>query len=865
MHRTLYKTAATLLVMIASVLPLNAQVTVRADPANNGGQIDRSLFSLVNYQAVLERGSSIAERAVQWLNMDATYQRLATTPPQFEPANDNSEPSVTNWAGFFPQQLFASQNRRYVGRELVEKVRDDGMEPVLLLAYNLPWLSPTGDITYAPDDPDEWAEFASAALRAVNGEPGSGDYELRVKHVEIWNEPDTELYWKGRADEYYELFRTVAERLALDHPDVLMGGPSALNYTSPWALNFVRSVGEHLDFYVYHSYNEDPERIVERVKQMSQFLRQTTGRDIPIMITESDNFGLTGDAKMEYLIRRQILLQDVRDQIDGFHHFQAPAYREGDRFFGVVRDNGSVIDHNYYPFWLFRDLVGEEINLQVSGGSASQRSQMLSIAAAAADRMSTVMYLPRSATEAIEVTVESVVPPALSNGLVIISRVSAERSGVTGAMLNDGASLRRETIRLEPGTGVSITILEGNPEELIWTDIEIDRTSGLVGQPINARVRMINTSVAEIRGSMQMLGFPEEWDVTEVEGSSSFRDLEPGAVHEVTYQLIPSSPTPVGGSGAYIFVSARPPRSRSIRMNSLAVNLQVDAPVRTVARPNRIYVTAGYEGEVTARLTNTLGETVVGEFGLELPQGFSSSRDRSVTLRADDQVELTFPIEASGSIVQGTYTGHFRFQYNGIAFREPFEIIATEFRIDLESRVVDLSDYYNVDGVTFQDNFQAFDLDGFGGRFALPGELLPPPGEKNYLGVRFAFPEVASDAHLVETRGQSIDLPAGRFDRLALLTTTVNSDKSEVLTVVYADGSTQRIELTVTDWCVQPKNNEIPVVRAPYRHMTEGVLRDCNPQIFLLQYPIDASKEVRELRLPDRPTLYIVAASLVRE
>jgi hypothetical protein len=300
-------------------------------------------------------------------------------------------------------------------------------------------------------------------------------------------------------------------------------------------------------------------------------------------------------------------------------------------------------------------------------------------------------------------------------------------------------------------------------------------------------------------------------------------------------------------------------------MNSLAVNLQVDAPVQTIARPNRVYVTAGYEGEVTARLTNTFGETVIGEFGLELPDGFSSSGDRTVTLRAEEEAELTFPVEASGGVSDGTYIGQFRFLYDGIAFREPFEIIVTEFRTEMESRTVDLSGYYNVDGVTFQDDFEAFDQEGFGGRFALPGELLPPPGEKNYLGVDFTFPDVASEEHLVETRGQSVDLPSGAYDRLALLTTTVNSDKSETLTVVYADGSTQRIEFNVTDWCVQPKHDEIPVVRAPYRHMTAGVLRDCNPQIFLVQYEIDSSKEVRELRLPTRPTLYIVAVSLVRE
>ncbi len=858
-------TLVLVLFVACGLVPAGAQITARVDPAGSGDPIDRSLFSLVNYQSVAEIASSIAARAVLWLNMEGTFQRLATTPPLFEETNDNADPTVIHWAGFTPGRLFASENRRHVGRELVEKVREDGMEPVLLLAYNVPWLSTNGDITQAPTDPREWAELASAALRAVNGEPGSRDYELRVRYVEIWNEPDTEIYWKGTADEYYELFRIVAERLEDDHPDVLVGGPAALNYTSPWALNFIRSAGDLLDFYVYHSYNEEPERLVERIGQVATFIRQTLGRDIPIMITESDNFGLVGAQKIDYLVRRQILLQDVREQVEGFHHFQARAYQEGDRVFGLVRDDGSVIDYNYFPFWLFRDLVGEQIPVRLSGGSSSSRSAIQSIASAADDRMTTVLYLPLAESDPVSVTVESLVPNALRDGLVLVSRVAEGESGVVSAALNEGASRREDAVRLEPGTGVAVTVLAGNPPELIWTDIDLNRSTGLVGQPIRATVQMTNTSTDSLRGSLQLLGLPEDWEIEVAVGDDSFRDLMPGEVHEVVFDVMPTSPTPVGGSGAYVFVSARPPRSRSVRMNSLAVNVDVDAPVQIVPRPDRIHMTGGYDGELVARFTNTFTRDVTGRLGIEVPDGFTASDTRTITIEEGNEVELTFDIGATEDVNEGTYTGFYVFLFDGIAFREPFAIIVTEFATDLSSTVVDLDDEYNVDGVTFQDDFEAYDQDGFGGRFALPGELLPPPGRKNYLGVEFAFPDVASDAHLVETRGQTIDLPDGRFDSLALLATTVNSDKSETLTVVYTDDSTDEIEFNLTDWCVGTKFGEVPVVRAPYRHMTAGILRDCNPQIFLVRYEVDSSKTVDELRLPNRPTLYVVAATLVAE
>lgn len=854
-------------VLLAALFPAVAwgQVTIVADSARTGEPIDRSLFSLVNYQSVAEMAGSVAERAVLWLGAEGTFQRLATTPHRFEPQNDNDDPDVMNWSGYRPDELFASENRRYVGRELVEKVRDDGMEPVMLLAYNLPWLSPDGDITQAPEDPREWAEFASAALRAVNGAPGSADYELRVRYVEIWNEPDTQLYWKGSASQYQELFREVVERLDRDHPDVLVGGPAALNYTSPWALGFIRSTADYLDFYVYHSYNEAPEQLVERIEQVDQYIRQTAGRPIPIMITESDHFGLAGASKIDYLIRRQVLLQTVRDQVEGFHHFQARAYQEGPHLFGLVRDDGSVIDYNYYPMWLFRDVFGDEIDLQLSGGSRIDRESLVTIASVADDRMSTVVYLPLAAARPLTVSVESALPAALRDGLVLVSRVADGDSGVVATELNSGVARRTDEFELQPGTAVAVTVLAGNPSELIWTDIELDRTSGLVGQPIRATLRMMNTSRDSLRGAIQPLGFPTDWEIQLVDGEDSFRDVMPGEVVEAVFDVTPTSPTPIGGSGVYAFVSARPPRSRSVRMNSLAVNIAVDAPVQTIGRPNRVYLTEGYRGEVTARFTNTFSGSVVGDVSIEAPDGFVVDSPRTLSLSLGEAQELTFAIETTGAVEAGTYVGNYAFLYDGISFREPFDIIVTDFDTGVSGQIVDLDDSYNVDGVSFQDDFEAHDQEGFGGRFAYAGELLPPPGPKNYLGIDFHFPDVASDAHFVEMRGQTIALPQGRFDRLALLATTVNSDKSETLTVVYTDGTSQEIDFDLTDWCVEPKNGEVPVVKAPYRHIPSGVLRDATPQIFLVQYDLDPTKSVRELRLPTRPTLYIVAATLVTE
>jgi hypothetical protein len=814
------------------------------------GQIDPTLFSLVNYQELLDKGESVGVLAIQRLGLEGTMQRLATAPHLFMP-----EPGVVS-----SEDLFASESRRYLGLELVEETMDAGMDPVLLLAYNVPWLSPDGDITQAPTDPRAWAELAERAVTSVNGEPGPG-YELRVKFVEIWNEPDTPIYWQGSAEQYYELFRLAAAAIKAKHPEVKVGGPVAINYMLPWTRNFIRECRDSVDFLVYHTYNEPVDQLVTRARQMAELFRKETGRtDAQIMITETDNFWLTGEEKIDYLIRRQLAFQEIRDDVDGLHQFQAKAYAEGDRVFGMVNLNGSVVPHNYWPYWIMRDLRGDQLDVEVARGGRT-----MAMAGRTANTVSTLVYEPLDGS-AKRVSLQMSVPADFRDGMLLISSVGAGSAGIAAARPIGGADRIAEELDLAPGQAVAVTVRREAGDDLVWAALEFSSDRALVGQALEATITMRNITTQPVQGIAQVLGVPQEWRVEAIDGSDRFRDLAPGAVHTARFTIETREATPEEGSGAYAFVSARPSGRRSVRMSSVATSILVEAPVAFLTKPELVYTTAGYEAELRVYVTNTYSETISGTLRVDLPEGVRGGDEREITIPRGETVRADFLLESDSGTEQKNYAASVVFDFQGNAFTHPVDVIVTEFPTGMESTIVNLAPFLNVDGASSLTDFGDFDQEGFGGRFALPAQFMPDEGENRYLGVTFDFPSTADGAlNLVEARGQTIPLPGGRHDWLYLLTTTVNSSKGdEEMVVRYADGA-ETIPFQVTDWCVQPKYGDIPIMRSPYRHIEVGILKDCRPQIFLIRLPLDSSREVVSVTLPETRTLYFTSMTLARE
>ncbi|HUE02788.1 MAG TPA: S53 family peptidase [Bryobacteraceae bacterium] len=174
----------------------------------------------------------------------------------------------------------------------------------------------------------------------------------------------------------------------------------------------------------------------------------------------------------------------------------------------------------------------------------------------------------------------------------------------------------------------------------------------------------------------------------------------------------------------------------------------------------------------------------------------------------------------------------------------------------------DLSAAYNVHGI-YKDGaiYTSGGLDGDGSSYSynlLTASRIP-------YGTQYNFgPPDKLDA--VSGTGDPIALPAGQFSRLSLLATGVNGDQTaQVITVTYTDGSTSEFTQSFSDW-FSPGNfpSEVDTVAMAYRNLNNGTQDDRTFNLYGYAFPIDNTKTVQSLTLPDNRNLVLLAATLLR-
>jgi hypothetical protein len=343
--------------------PPRAEYHVEVDVTREVGPANRALFSWVNYQRFSSEATFGSMQSFHNLNPAGTQARTEIMIDLMEPVNDNDDPYVYDWKRFRPDSMY-----RFIesdGAEFYDEMLALEMEPIALLTYNVEWLGEGGSRTAPPTSNAEWAEFAAAVVRAPNG---SGEnYEPRLTMIEVWNEPSPGgPYWSGTREEYFALFRAVAERIHEEFPGVKVGGPAVLSSDSDFMLDFIEACGDVADFYTMHFYNQDPVLMTRRIESWAAYIAEETAKTEPLLnVTESDNWEIVGPEKVDYLLKRQFELVRRSHLIAGFHHFSLPYYRErADRVFGLIRPSGEVIRYNYLPYWLFRGHEGELVDVR---------------------------------------------------------------------------------------------------------------------------------------------------------------------------------------------------------------------------------------------------------------------------------------------------------------------------------------------------------------------------------------------------------------------------------------------------------------------------------------------------------------------
>ena len=159
------------------------------------------------------------------------------------------------------------------------------------------------------------------------------------------------------------------------------------------------------------------------------------------------------------------------------------------------------------------------------------------------------------------------------------------------------------------------------------------------------------------------------------------------------------------------------------------------------------------------------------------------------------------------------------------------------------------------DGSAFTDG----GLDGLGSAFS--STLLGPSRVLN--GYRFTFgPQNAPDA--VTANGQTIALPAGRFNTLQLLGTAINGRQAaQPFTITYTDGTAAVVHQDLSDWFSPALNaNETEAVAMPYRNTAIGTPQLVPFNLYGYTVPLDPTKTVRSLTLPTNHSVIVLAATL---
>ncbi len=221
---------------------------------------------------------------------------------------------------------------------VVDRLLGMGIQPWMTLCY--------GNRLYHPEAPHEhavgWIPLTSARATAAwcaYVRALATHFRGRVRHFEVWNEPDMGGFWrpagKGNPAEYVELVRITAPILRECVPDVTVVGGAIAYYRDDLFLPDIikLGVGRLLDRLTYHSYRRCPEGDDAATYA---YLRELIRRDNPTLelwngesgapssprgFGAMHEFDWNEDRQARWLLKR--IVNDLSYGVERFSYFHA--------------------------------------------------------------------------------------------------------------------------------------------------------------------------------------------------------------------------------------------------------------------------------------------------------------------------------------------------------------------------------------------------------------------------------------------------------------------------------------------------------------------------------------------------------------
>lgn len=181
----------------------------------------------------------------------------------------------------------------------------------------------------------------------------------------------------------------------------------------------------------------------------------------------------------------------------------------------------------------------------------------------------------------------------------------------------------------------------------------------------------------------------------------------------------------------------------------------------------------------------------------------------------------------------------------------------------------DISSAFNVAGIYTDGTTFAADGGLDAGGAAYSANLLGDETGPSSLvvdGVKFNI-GAANQADATYGSGQSIVLPAGRYNALYLLGTGVQGNQSsQTIVVTYTDGSTSTLTQSFSDWYTpQGYSREAIALRMAYRDFNDGTQNNQKFNLYEYKLPINCNKTVKSIQLPENRYVLTLAITLAHE
>jgi len=152
---------------------------------------------------------------------------------------------------------------------LVASIKAGGAEPLFRIGQ-----SANGGAK-PPADPDKWAQIVRHVVLHYNAAWNKG-FRYGIRYWEVWNAPDSTLFWNGTPEEYYVLYAKTARAIQSADAAALVGGPAISKPLIAGAyrerfMDFVRLNRLPLDFFSWHFYavdSNDPYLFVTIARQL---------------------------------------------------------------------------------------------------------------------------------------------------------------------------------------------------------------------------------------------------------------------------------------------------------------------------------------------------------------------------------------------------------------------------------------------------------------------------------------------------------------------------------------------------------------------------------------------------------------------